>query len=193
MTGVEGVASDPGGPSAPDPEYVAVVKLGEIVLATPQDEKRADDLAASAAVVVIGRAIDTEAGAVVLAHRMSDGWVGNDSGDVGMVLLPHDAGIKPVPSADVVGDQTLGQRRGLTHEEPVPPCGGEPGVTAGQGLADWHVTENHDPVDAIGMIEGQGLHDVAATIVANNVEAMMAERFLSATRSPAIARLLACE
>jgi hypothetical protein len=46
MTGVEGVASDPGCPSAPDPEYVAVVELGEIVLATPQHEKRADDLAA---------------------------------------------------------------------------------------------------------------------------------------------------
>jgi hypothetical protein len=59
----------------------------------------------------------------------------------------------------------------------VPPGGREPGVTASQGLADWHVTEDHDPVDAIGMIEGQALHDVAAAIVSNNVEAMMAERF----------------
>jgi len=92
-----------------------------------------------------------------------------------MVLVPHRAGIESVPSLNITGDQALGQRRGLTHKEPVPPGGREPGVTTGQGLADWHITEDDDPIHAVGMVKRQALHDIAAAVVAHSVEAMMAE------------------
>ena len=164
-------------PGAPDAEHVIVVELGEVVFATPQDEQRADDLAARNSVVVISRTINAEPRTVVLAHRMLDGRRRDHSRDIRIVLLSHRAGIESVPSVDASGDQSLGQRRGLTHEEPVPPRGREPGVAAGQGLTDGHVTQDHHAVDAIGMVERQALHDIAAAIVANSVEAMMAERF----------------
>ena len=79
-----------------------------------------------------------------------------------------------VPSVDIGRDEPLGQRGRLTDKEPVPPRLGEPCVAAGQGLTDRDVTQDHEPIHRVWVIERQSLYNVAAPVMPDSVEALVA-------------------
>src|SRR4051794_14371359 len=69
VTAVDPVTAHVVGPTAPDREDVPV-QLDEVVARGPEDEERARDAAAGGAILLVVAAVDPEAGAVVLEHRV---------------------------------------------------------------------------------------------------------------------------
>src|SRR5215207_8217267 len=110
MAGVDGVPAYVWGPAAPNLERIAV-ELLEVVVAGPEDERRALDDPAVLAVGIVVRSVDPEAGAVVLEHRVHRLGIAGCVAELGVVLRSHREGVAVVPCIRVRTDDPLGNRR----------------------------------------------------------------------------------
>ena len=100
-----------------------------------------------------------------------------------MVLLAHLLAVRPVPGLRVGGDHALGRLVRLAEEEPVPPRGGEARVAAVERLGDRHGVQHGERVDGVGMVQRGAEGDVGAAVVADDGEALVAERAHQRRRS----------
>src|SRR3954451_8290178 len=137
-------AAQIGRPGRPDLPRVPV-QLLQVVLGRPQHQRRTGDPASRLPVGLVRSPVDAESGPVVLEHGVHGVGVMDRRPVVGVVLFPHRRGLArlegPVPGIGISADRPLRLVR-LGEEEPVPPCGSEPGVGAVEVLHDGDGVED---------------------------------------------------
>ena len=183
MAGEDGGAADVGAPGAPDVERGG--GLGVEIVAGPQHEGRAGDLAARSQVGLVEGAIEREAGAIVLAdgmyavRRLQQRAVvlhglGRERGEVARLGPALERVLQVVDGLPV--DQRLGHRMRLGEERPVIGFEGAIGIHASPLLGRRHDVDRHKCAHGLGVVERQAVGDPSTAVVAGHHEPLVAER-----------------
>ena len=173
---------------APDRDRVAP-QLLEVVVDRPGDQRRASHPAAGRAVGVVVRAVDAEAGAVVLAHRVDRLRVVDRAAVVGERLLPHDLRPGAVPGVRVGADHALGGLRRSARGRTSATTRAANRASARASASPIGIeSSTASAVTASGMVHRRPERDVAAAIVPGDREPLVPERAPSAPRSRAPSR-----
>ena len=160
-------------PRPPDLQRIAV-QLLEIVTQRPEHQSRAPQPPPGRAVGPLVGEIDAQPRPIVLEHRAHDRRITHGRAELAVVPLAHNLRIAVVPRVRIGVDHPLGNI-GLREEEPVPPPRGERRGDAVEVLADRHRIEQRDPRDSIRMIQREPQFHIAAAVVPDDREPIVAE------------------